>query len=173
MNYTEQETMAQNFKVLDGLRDLFQLLSKHGAVVGRDSARIVVDLSKAPSIMLDEIGGIFRTSSLVAPNGSMNIFSDCETDNETGVLLLNISTALKEDVAIFSKFPAFKEIKEWLEGIPAMSQEQSAVFEALHEVLEANFFSLMSEHREAIFEGLFGGDSPDWTYQNPKDRTLN
>ncbi|WP_297487009.1 hypothetical protein, partial [Ferrovum sp.] len=46
----------------------FQLLDEHGAIIGRNSARIVVDLSKAPTIMQDEIGEIFRTSQLVAPN---------------------------------------------------------------------------------------------------------
>ena len=50
MNHTEQEAIAKNFKVLAGLRDLFQLLSEHGAVIGRDSARVVVDLNKAPSV---------------------------------------------------------------------------------------------------------------------------
>ena len=41
--------------MLASLRDFFQLLSEQGAVIGRDSARVVVDLNKALSIMLDEI----------------------------------------------------------------------------------------------------------------------
>ena len=48
MNYTQHEAAEQNCKVLAGLRDLFQLLDEHGAIIGRNSARIVVDLSKAP-----------------------------------------------------------------------------------------------------------------------------
>ncbi|MFL0722464.1 hypothetical protein [Salmonella enterica] len=39
MNYTQQEAITQNFKVLAGLKDLFQLLTEHGAVIGRNSAR--------------------------------------------------------------------------------------------------------------------------------------
>ncbi len=55
-----------------------------------------------------------------------------------------------------------------------MSQEQSESFAALQEALAADFLGLLVEHRDAILEGLFSGDdSPDWTYQNPKDRTLN
>lgn len=174
MNYTEQEAIAHNFKVLAGLRDLFQLLSEHGAVIGRDSARVVVDLNKAPSIMLDEIGEIFRTSTLVAPNGTMRIFGDFQTDDETDVLLLNIGSTLKGNDTVFAKFPAFNETKEWLEGIQAMSEEQSQAYEALHESLEANFMGLLVKHREALFEGLFGGgDSPNWTYHDPEDRKLN
>jgi hypothetical protein len=93
LNYTQQEATEQNCKVLAGLRDLFQLLDEHGAIIGRNSARIVVDLSKAPTIMQDEIGEIFRTSQLVAPNGTMGIFGDFQTDDETGILLLNIGRA--------------------------------------------------------------------------------
>ncbi|MEX3581420.1 MAG: hypothetical protein VB137_00290 [Burkholderia sp.] len=39
MNYTEQEASKQNFKVLAGLRDLFRLLTEHGAVGGGASAQ--------------------------------------------------------------------------------------------------------------------------------------
>ncbi len=107
MNYTEQEAAAQNFKVLAGLRHLFQLFSEHGAVIGRDSARIVVDLNKAPSIMLNEIGEIYRTSQLVAPNGAMGIFDNFNTGDKTGVLLMNIGRPLANKDPIFSKFPVF------------------------------------------------------------------
>jgi hypothetical protein len=140
--------------------------------IGRDSARVVVDLNKAPSIILDEIRGIFRTSTLVAPNGSMSIFSDFQIDNETGILLLNIGSALKDNDTVFAKFPAFSETKEWLDGIAAMSKEQSQTYEALHKRLEANFVGLLVKHREAILEGLFG-DSPNWTYHDPEERKLN
>lgn len=69
-----------------------------------------------------------------------------------------------------------------LQSVPALSVEQSEAIEALHEQLEANFLGLLVKHREAIlvkhreaiFEGLFGGgDSPNWTYHDPKDKTLN
>jgi hypothetical protein len=172
---TETEARERNFKVLDGLRDLFRLLNDHGAVIGRDSARIVVDLSKAPSIMHEEIGEIFRTSSLVAPSGSMSIFGDFQTDDETGTLLLNIGTALKIDGNnVFGKFAAFAEVRAFLESIPAMSKEQSKAFDALHEEMESHFLDLMLKHREAIVEGLFNGnDSPDWTFHDPKGKTLN
>lgn len=174
MNYTQQEAITQNFKVLAGLKDLFQLLTEHGAVIGRNSARIVVDLSKAPTIMQDEIGEIFRTSQLVAPNGTMGIFGDFQTDDETGILLLNIGRAFTDGDAVFAKFPAYNEVKALLESIPPLSPEQSEAIEALHEQLEANFLGLLVKHREAIFEGLFGGgDSPNWTYHDTKDKTLN
>ena len=174
LNYTEQEAATQNFKVLAGLRDLFQLLTEHGAVIGRNSARIVVDLSKAPTIMQGEIGEIFRTSQLVAPNGTIGIFGDFQTDDETGILLLNIGRAFTDGDTVFAKFPAYSEVKAVLQSVPALSVEQSEAIEALHEQLEANFLGLLVKHREAIFEGLFGGgDSPNWTYHDPKDKTLN
>ncbi len=169
MNYTQQEATEQNCKVLAGLRDLFQLLDEHGAIIGRNSARIVVDLSKAPTIMQDEIGEIFRTSQLVAPNGTMGIFGDFQTDDETGILLLNIGRAFTDGDAVFAKFPSYNEVQALLQSIPALSHEQSEAIEALHEQLEANFLGLLVKHREAIFEGLFGGgDSPNWTYHDPK-----
>ena len=133
MNYTEQEAATQNFKVLAGLRDLFQLLTEHGAVIGRNSARIVVDLSKAPTIMQGEIGEIFRTSQLVAPNGTIGIFGDFQTDDETGILLLNIGRAFTDGDTVFAKFPAYSEVKALLQSVPALSVEQSEAIEALHE----------------------------------------
>lgn len=152
MNYTQQEAITQNFKVLAGLRDLFQLLNEHGAVIGRNSARIVVDLSKAPTIMQDEIGEIYRTSQLVTPNGTIGIFGDFQTDDETGILLLNIGRAFTDSDSVFAKFPAFNEVQALLRSIQALSSEQS----------------------EAIVEGLFGGgDSPNWTYHDPKSEKLN
>lgn len=173
MNYTEQKAIAQNFKVLAGLRDLCQLLNEHGAVIGRDGARIVVDLDKAPSIMLDEMGEIFRTSQLVAPNGIMRIFDNAESDNETGVLLLNISISLKSNDTNYAQFHYFNEVRELLESIPLMTQEQSKAFEALHEALEARLIAMMPNFREALIEGLFGGDdSPNWTHDE-KGKTLH
>ena len=143
MNYTQQEATEQNRKVLAGLRDLFQLLDEHGAIIGRNSARIVVDLSKAPTIMQDEIGEIFRTSQLVAPNGMMGIFGNFQTDDETGILLLNIGRAFTDGDAVFAKFPSYSEVQALLQSIPALSHEQSEAIEALHEQLEANFLGLL------------------------------
>lgn len=172
MNYTQQEAIEQNCKVLVGLRDLFRLLDEHGAIIGRNSARIVVDLSKAPTIIQDEIDEIFRTSQLVAPNGTMDIFENfqiIQTDDETGILLLNIGKAFTDGNAIFTKFPGHNEVQALLQSIPALPHKESEAIEALHD-----FLGLLVKHREAIFEGLFGGgDSPNWTYHDPKDKTLN
>lgn len=174
MNYTQQEATEQNCKVLAGLRDLFQLLDEHEAIIGRNSARIVVDLSKAPTIMRDEIGEIFRTSQLASPNGTMGIFGSFQTDDETGILLLNIGIAFTDGNAVFAKFPGYNEVQSLLQSIPALTTEQNEAIEALHEQLEADFLGLLVQHREAIFEGLFSGsDSPNWTYHDPKDKTLN
>ncbi|MDE2256081.1 MAG: hypothetical protein KGL42_17695 [Betaproteobacteria bacterium] len=174
MNYTKKKAAEQNLKVLAGLQHFFQSLREHGAVIGRDSARIVVNLNKAPSIILDEIGEIYRTASLVAPNGFMHIFDGAETDKGIGVLLLNIGFALRNNDPIFAKFPAFNEIRELLQGIPAMSQEQSEAFAALHEAIEADFIGLLVEHREDIWEALFGGsDSPNCTRPEGNGKTLN
>lgn len=174
MLYTEQEAIEQNFKVLAGLNDFFRLLGEHGAVIGRDRVRVVIDLTKVPSIALDEVGEIFRTSTLVAPSGMMGIFQDCQSDDETGVLLLNIGSALKDGDSIFSKYPAFNEVRELFDGIPLLSQEQSETFAALHEALDAHFMGLLMTHREAIFEGLFGGgDGPNWSNDDPQEKRLN
>ena len=80
----------------------------------------------------------------------------------------------KDGDSIFSKYPAFNEVRELFDGLPLLSQEQSETFAALHEAFDAHFMGLLMTHREAIFEGLFGGgDGPNWSNDDPQEKRLN
>ena len=160
MKTKRSEVTEQNFKVLDGLSELFKSLNEHCAIIGRDNARIVVDMNKSSFFTHEEFFEIHRKSVLVASNGSMNIFSDIQMDGETNILLLNINPSIMGNDEIFSKFLAFNEVWALVESIPTLSKEQSEYFDSLHEVLIENLFGLTAKHRKDIREALFsGGDN--------------
>jgi hypothetical protein len=165
MDCTKEEAVERNFKVLTNLQEIFQSLNECDAIVGRDNDRIVVDLNRTPPIMLDEFGKIFQASSLVAPNGMMRIFYDFTSDEK--IMLLNINHTLYGDDDIFSKFPAFQEMRELLESIHVMTQEQSGVFEAMNNEMQANLTAMILENPEDFLEAIFSGgntESGEWVH---------
>lgn len=153
----KKNVTGQNFKVLESLKSLFKFLDDHKAIVGRDNYRIVIELNKILYFKRDEFHEIYRKSVLVAPNGSMNIFSDMQIDGKINILLLNISPSLSNNDNVFSKFPAFSEVKALIESIPFMSKEQSERFEVLHNAIVAELFSLIAESGNELREALIGG----------------
>ena len=174
MNCTEKEAKVKNFLVFDGLVDLFRLLSEHSAIIGRNHARIVVDLGKTPSIIMDEINDIFQSSKLFTPIGVFSIFSDFEADSDTEILLMNIARAFTDETEMFNKFPAFREIQCLLKEIPALSPENSAVFDAMHEVIETNLLWAMSKSGTNLLDSIFGESESKNIQENDKiEKTLN
>jgi hypothetical protein len=165
MNYTKEEAAERNFKALAYLQGILQLLNERGALVGRDNVRIVVDLNHTPAIMLDEFGKILRDLSLVAPNGRMAIFSNSASDDE--IMLLDINQILYGDDDIFSKFPAFQEVRELLESVHVMPKKKSEVFEAMNNEVRANLTAMILENPEGFLKARFSGkntESDDWIH---------
>ena len=174
MNCTEKEAKIKNFMVFDGLVDLFRLLKEHSAIIGRNHARIVVDLGKTPSIIMDEINDIFQSSKLLTPIGFLSIFSDFETDSDTEILLMNIARAFTEETEIFDKFPAFREIQGLLKEIPALSPENSAVFDAMHEVIESNLLLAIAKSSTNLLDSLSGeSENNNFQENDTRVKTLN
>ena len=128
----------------------------------------MVDLSKAPTIMQGEIGEIFRTSQLVAPNGTMGIFGDFQTDDEAGILLLNIGRRSQTAMPSLQSSPATTRFKRCSKASRRYPMSKAKPSRRCNEQLEANFLGLLVKHREAIFEGLFGGGDSELDIPRPQ-----
>jgi len=166
----------QNLKVLEGLKNLFAMLTEHGAVIGRNRARIVIDMDKAPSLIEGELSVIFSSSCLIGTNEFLRIFDSFHLDEENGVLILNISDPLQGGGdSVFAKLHAFAEVRYLFDGIALLPEVKSKFFDALNKKMEDHFIEIMSANREAVIEAVFGGEDADVSSQTYPDdgKTLN
>lgn len=143
MIYTTEEAAEQNRKALAGLREIFQMLGESGALVGRNNARIAVDLRKTSTIIRKKMSEIFGLSQLVVPNGIIGVFESIEEDQELGILLLNIGQAIREGESAFAEFPYYSEVKDLLQSIPVLPEEHSSIVEEIHKQINDHLEELI------------------------------
>lgn len=114
---------THNFQVLASLVDLFRHLNDCCALVGRLDGKIVIDASRTPAFLFDELGGAFLACSLAAETESLPIFSSLTPDEVSQTVLLDADAVLQQDFESIMQYPALFEVRRLIEAVLPLPQE--------------------------------------------------
>src|SRR5690606_10575028 len=123
MKADEKQRVVNNFTVLRSLVDMFRQLNDCCALVGRLDGQIVIDASRTPTFLFDELCGPFLACYVSSETEHLSIFSGLSTDVASQTILLDASSVLHQDSESTADYPGVYEIRHRLDGIPPLPPE--------------------------------------------------
>lgn len=121
---TMQQATDHNQHVLNYLTVLLSALGDAGAIIGRDKARVAINIHRTPIGIRNDPFIISDASRLFAGgvSGSMNVFSTIQSIDD--FLLLDVRGLLHES-DLNNSFPLLTEVRSLIEALPSISSEDA------------------------------------------------
>ena len=135
---TVQCSTTHNFAVLASLVDLLRHINDRCALVGRVDGAIVIDATRTPAWILEELHGSFLASYLASENGRLPVFCGLVEDEASQTVLLDAQPVLSQGLDAMKQYPGLLSIRRLLDGIPQIPHDLAAHFQSTFEHLSNN-----------------------------------